>query len=286
MNEMDQFIKNTLSEPSDYINSYVAFLDMLGFKGVCGKKVLNCAEIKAIFNDIELLKMQYDNGFSELIIPDNVRKNTTFTIMSDSVVVSAPDNDDGLLFILYLCSFIQNLLLKNKILLRGGIARDEFFKCENIMFGPALVEAYSIESSLAIYPRIVLADSIINDLKNRGAFAKKGVQDCIKKYVSSKINADSDGATAHEAFTQIELLIKKSSEDSLYFVHYFNPLEMIRLRRDMTVRTVIDTVIKEGLAHKDEKIQLKYHWLDEYYRSRTQQFPFVLPNITKENLNA
>lgn len=280
MKDIDQFLINTLSEPSDYINSHVAFLDMLGFKEVCGKNILNCAEIKAIFNDIQLLKMQYDDGFSGLVIPDDVRKSTTFTIMSDSIVISAPDNDSGLLFILYLCSFIQNLLLKNKILLRGGIARGEFFKYGDVMFGPALIEAYNIESSLAIYPRVVLSENIVNGLKDRGAFAKKGVQDYIKKYVSSEDNAGSDD-TDYEDFTQVELLMKKSAEDSLYYVHYFNPLEMLKLRHDEISRNIIDNVIKNGLVHNNEKIKLKYQWLDEYYRSCTLQFPFVLPNRTK-----
>ncbi len=285
MNDINKFMENTLSEPSDYINSYVAFLDMLGFKEACGKKTLSCSEIKAIFNDIELLKMQYDGGFSGMVIPADVRKNTTFTIMSDSIVISAPDNDDGLLFILYLCSFIQNLLLKNKVLLRGGIARGEFFKCRSVMFGPALVEAYNIESSLAIYPRIVLAESIVKGLNDRGAFAKKNVQDYIKKYINSQTGESLGESTDHKDFTQIELLTKRSAEDSLYYVHYFNPLEMLKLRHDEISRNIINTVIKNGLAHHNEKIKLKYQWLDEYYQSCIKRFPFVLPNIQNENLN-
>gem|GEM_PF-2003931 len=255
------FVEQKLSEPSEYEYQYVAFLDMLGFKSICGEGKLNCSQIKAVFNDIELLKMQFNN-FSKLILPEDFYQKTDFTIMSDSIVISAPHSDLGLLFILYLSSIIQNMLLQNGILLRGGIAEGEHFKLDNIMFGPALICAYSIESNMAVYPRIVLSDSIVSSLIEKGVFNKKSVQDYIAKYKNGNENPDDKNDDA--VTTQIKLLVTVGSEDSFCFVNQFNTIELMSLSKEK--KDKIASVINEGLSNQDNGIIAKYHWLDNHYK--------------------
>ena len=52
---IEEFVERKLCEPNQYKITYIAFLDILGFKEKCSKKELSCEEIKAIFNDVELL---------------------------------------------------------------------------------------------------------------------------------------------------------------------------------------------------------------------------------------
>lgn len=275
----EQFIMDRLSEPSDYVDSYVAFLDMLGFKEQCGKKKLSCAEIKAIFDDIELLRLKCDDGFLRIVIPEGIRKQTTFTVMSDSIVISTPSNDDGLLFILYLCCFIQTSLLCHGILLRGGIAKGEFFKCGNRMFGPAFIEAYNIESSLATYPRVVISDGIIDYLKTQGLFKKLSVHDYVARY---KGGEDPIG----ENIRQIRILVVKSDEDSLCFVDYFNLIVILGLKNDSVTKDKIAKVIQKGLAHQSDRVKLKYQWIDAYYHRSIQKYSLKIPHIREEATNA
>lgn len=42
---------------------------------------------------------------------------------------------------------------------RGGIALGEFFASEALLYGPALVEAYTLEDQVAIYPRVILSQA-------------------------------------------------------------------------------------------------------------------------------
>ena len=49
------------------------------------------------------------------------------------------------------------------MILRGGIALGRLIHEEGgALFGPAMNEAYSLESKLAIYPRVVIADNAYN----------------------------------------------------------------------------------------------------------------------------
>lgn len=165
--------KYTLYESVEYRECYVAFLDMLGFSNKCVKKELSCSEIFKLLSINSLINYVAKHKFLKHIIPKDVVDSTYYSIMSDSIFIAAPANDYGLLYILYLCSFIQNMLLENNVLLRGGITKGEFFGKDDIVFGPAVVEAYNIERFISNFPRIVLAECIIDDMKKAGLFKKK-----------------------------------------------------------------------------------------------------------------
>ena len=277
--EKRQFIEKKLSEPNEYRYRYVAFLDMLGFKDMCDNKNISCYEIKAIFNEIELLKLKYDT-FSKIVISDEIVDDTEFTFMSDSIIISAPHSDLGLLFILYLSNFIQNMLLQEDVPLRGGIAEGNFFKLDNVMFGPALVSAYLIESQKAVYPRIVLCEEIIARLREKGVFKKKSVADYMAKYKTQ----NSEEYKNMAVYTEIETFIKQSTEDDCFFVHYLNPVEMLLLSHDQKKREKIESVIQNGLSHHDERIKEKYQWLEKYYNSSIESLKRVF-HFNLEDLN-
>ncbi|PDZ55088.1 hypothetical protein CON15_23105 [Bacillus cereus] len=57
---------------------------------------------------------------------------------------------------------IQLEMMRKGILMRGGLAVGLLCHNDNIVYGPAMVEAYELESKLAIYPRVVVKE---NDLK-------------------------------------------------------------------------------------------------------------------------
>ena len=254
-----------MQEPYSYSENYVAFLDLLGFKDLCRTK-LRCEEIKAIFNDIELLKWCFDNTLSLLMFSEGIRQQCTFTVMSDSIIISAPANDEGLSFMLFLCGKIQNMLLKNPhtILLRGGIAKGSFYKLDNLTFGPALIDAYTLENSVAFYPRVVISEEIVSDLRQRNIIAnsKSTVERYLKKY---RDNQDSSQP-------QIELFIQKSKDDSYSFVDYLNPLELITLRQQPeTIQTIRNHII-DGCLDQNTRHQQKYRWLLCYFNDKMKHF--------------
>ena len=51
------------------------------------------------------------------------------------------------------------------LFVRGGVSVGEFYINEDIVFGPALLDAHNTESNLACYPRIVLDDKTVGRLQ-------------------------------------------------------------------------------------------------------------------------
>lgn len=259
-----KFIEDRLQEPCSYSANYVAFLDLLGFKGLC-KSELNCEEIKAIFYDIELLKWRFDNAFSSLIFSERTREQCTFTMMSDSIVVSTPSNDEGLSFMLFLCSTIQSMLLKSPhtILLRGGIAKGNFYELDNLTFGPAFIDAYMLESNVAVCPRVVISEEIISDLKQRNVISnsKSSIERYLKNY-----KEDSNSS-------QITIFLQQSNDDGYYFVDYLNPLELMALQHQPATIQTIRCHIIDGCFNQNIRYQQKFKWLCRYFNYKIEHFP-------------
>ena len=62
--------------------------------------------------------------------------------------------------------FIRKALFDVGCLLRGGISFGELHLGKNSILGPALIRAYEIESSEAIYPRVIIDSSLEMLFKN------------------------------------------------------------------------------------------------------------------------
>lgn len=248
----NEYLEKKLNEPNQYSKGYVAFLDLLGFSNLCLNEP--CEKIKAIINDINLLKYNYIYSFSSLIIPPKVIDNTVIRLVSDSIIIVTPNNDYGLLFILYFCALLHIKLLDCGILLRGGIEKGEYFVDEKTIFGPSVIKAYHLENQQAIYPRIIISNDIVKDLKDRGFQKKRTVEDYIKER-----NEHDD------LFIQFKLLCIKYSDDR-YFVHYFNSVQNIALSKSISHKERIDSFISDSiLAYKGTKYYQKYKWLFNYY---------------------
>ena len=82
------------------------------------------------------------------------------TQFSDSLIISTNYNDAGLLHLIDHIEKIAFNFLKMGFLCRGGIASGFLFHEENVVFGPAMIEAYQLESSEAICPRIILSKEV------------------------------------------------------------------------------------------------------------------------------
>jgi hypothetical protein len=87
---------------------------------------------------------------------------------SDSIVVSEVVNDDhiGAIRMTHYASHLWWSFFAKGVLTRGGIAVGNLHHKNGILFGPAMNEAYELESQLAVYPRIVLSKDVQTHLRN------------------------------------------------------------------------------------------------------------------------
>ena len=150
----------------------VLYCDILGFSE---KVSLNeNAENQQIFDDI---KTSIDNGVkivkSFINLPnDEIKNKFRYKLFSDNLYVSfSYSNNDDLDFaksfwlLLFVTRAYQEAMLLKGILIRGGISFGNDYCDDNLIFSPALIKAYKIESEQAVFPRIIIDSEIIEKFK-------------------------------------------------------------------------------------------------------------------------
>ena len=141
----------------------VAFIDVLGAKNKIKEDVNKSLNIvHRAYNDaIAILDAMY-SGEAKSLRPE-VR------IFSDNIVIAVDSSIKGrpsaLVAVLIYAGLIQHQFLHNRYLVRGGISMGDFFVDDVMLWGTALTRAYEIESSISIYPRIVLDPNMIGELR-------------------------------------------------------------------------------------------------------------------------
>ncbi len=173
----------------DYKEHLVCFIDLLGFKSAIDQSIENNEIQKALYDLIHDLKEKslkkrvYGNIPYLYLDPQNTVKPAgevfgdnvveqfsesfplKITQFSDSFVISCPSNNSASCTLLLECIYTIKLMFFYDLgmMLRGGIALGQLVHEEGgALFGPAMNEAYSLESKLAIYPRVVISDNAYN----------------------------------------------------------------------------------------------------------------------------
>lgn len=165
-----------------YKKRIVAFIDILGFKTMVSESEQDHTKLKSISEALDFLKTWEvpDKWGIELIeIEESAQKKgiCNFTVssqirctcFSDSIVVSVMVTSDNVneVFstIVTNIAFIGAKLISDGILIRGGITIGNLIHEEDgTVIGRALIDAYELESSSAIYPRIIISDKLIEQL--------------------------------------------------------------------------------------------------------------------------
>lgn len=154
------------SEKDDYLEagkpvhrlSYCAFLDVLGlserirasYKNKAADKLLQ--EFHAIFKRrISRLKSDVDESL------------LYFKSFSDNVLLAHPrfseDMESEFGFILWSISEYQFEMALQGFFIRGGLSVGPLFVDDNSVYGEALINAYHLESKVAVSPIVVLCDN-------------------------------------------------------------------------------------------------------------------------------
>jgi hypothetical protein len=132
-----------------YSNRVVAFIDILGFK-----ELIRDDREADIFAALKLAKESENGQFHNA-------PGMRLTAFSDSIVVSDEVGDGfGYVRLLHFTSYLVWQLLEMGVLTRGGIGHGRLHHENGIVFGHALIEAYELESKQAIYPRILVPESV------------------------------------------------------------------------------------------------------------------------------
>jgi len=251
--KIERFHKNNLK--------YTAFLDILGFSNYMETKITNVYEAEEFYNKLSQIK-EYLNWIKEatlktgiLLLGDVHIKHSwisdTFiiTIENDKDIENGADIKSLMLFILaQSIAFIHHFMAENYgLLLRGGISSKYVCITDNLILGKGISESAKLEKDIAVYPRVIFEQSIIDD----------EIYEMIsKKYQDNDLNYISKDC------------------DGYYFINYLGLLQELppminsipmRDSNKYIPQSKINILVKDNL-HQKEGIRQKYKWLDEYLK--------------------
>jgi len=238
-----------------YEQRIVAFIDILGFKALLDETLDkkgndNEEAINAVVSAYEAIRDIWDLDKKSDYLNTKSSQTKKVSIFSDCLVVSFEINQSSEVFYTLLeIKWLIMRLLARKILCRGAVSLGKFIHTDNYLFGPALVEAYLLESKAAVYPRVILDTNVIEaGAKNRGNLHSLSQE---KEYVQSLLEQDSDGMYYIDYFFKAQSELDDPEYD---FPEYINNLAQ---------------VIRKGLMgsshHSKADIRVKYSWMRERY---------------------
>ena len=242
-----------------YETRIVAFVDIMGFKEKVNKSVVDKEMAEKIHRALKQILYLKKRNAEDIRNGYNIC-DIRITTFSDSAVISYPfTSESGNLFqILLDLIYLQIDLLQNDVLLRGGITIGKVFHDGEIVYGPAMNEAYRLESQVAIYPRIIIDQEVL----------LKGIT---KTYCSH-----------HDIETEcefIERLIRKDKKTGLWYLDYLSQCDELDYPEidyyDMLES--IRKVIVNGLDNDDKYVRKKYKWFRKYFNHvlRDNKLPII-----------
>ena len=234
-----------------YSKYFIAFLDVLGFK-------------KLVFSENVSSKRKIEEYFKEIkdviTILENIKNKQRLKaiIISDSVILSIPfeeDHNDRVHKLRHICvaiAKIQYALAKKNIWLRGAISsgKSYFNHDENMVVGPAYINAYLLEKELSIFPRVILDNKIIGELEEESS------QALIDKInINYFLDWNTDILYNWKKKGQGNMLLK---QDVPLFIDYFSPV----FKNLREAYTVINNIGKN--IYSDNIAYPKYRWVVDY----------------------
>lgn len=230
-----------------YEEAIVTYLDILGFKELVNSK--DAAEINnilSLFEDFSKPETKDDLpflpetfSFSDLIV--RVRRTKTEGNIKYRIGIFFHELIDLL--------HAQGDLVNKGILLRGGVAFGKIFLSGTKLFGPALIDAYELESKYAQYPRIVVSPKLIQELK---------INELLR----------SDHHDLDEELKYIKALLRQS-DDGIWFIDYLKAIEGEMDNEALYPEYIINhrqLIVKNASKFNYlNKVLAKYIWLANYH---------------------
>jgi len=248
-------------EDQKYEPCYVAFLDILGFSAKVVESRRKSEILKQLIDSLNICSCIPSGG--KKIDSDGEKRTLEIQsrYCSDTIGFFMKEEKKDFPHLLFIVRYLQDRLWELGICLRGGIALGKMYwnpKEPNITLGTGWIKAYKLESEIAIYPRIVVAEDLYESFQNHSAkpFAKEGfLKDYIKKdfdgvYFLDLLNRDvlrKKGEVLESRNGDFSIIWNLSAESS-----------------NLHIENEVQRICKDGFSSGNFRVQQKYHWLENY----------------------
>lgn len=226
-----------------YERRIVCFIDILGFSNIVKASVNSGIGRKSDLRNICGALSKLDD-FRFTLSEKMKAKDVRTTQFSDSVVISFPYVEEGnsiVAAILWIKYYHVFLIMEHGILLRGGITIGDIIHNEKRIVGPAMIDAYTLESKCAFSPRIIIDSQVVS-------LFKKAFDRCSN-------NSHS-----------IDTTLINRDDDDRYYIDYFNFSE--RDRRGCVFYYndylhQLKMLVAENEDNEDVRVREKYLWMNK-----------------------
>lgn len=209
-----------------YTNQLVAFLDVLASKSKINTK-----------DFLPLLHSMYDKTIQiEDKMQNSLHDKLNVKIFSDNLLfardyyeyikISEEEKNNIRRNIIMIIARLQQEFLKRELLLRGGIAEGNCYFDKVMVMGDALIQAYKLESEVAIYPRIIISPNLCSNIS----------QTIIEKYL-------------------------KPDLDGYYYIDYISEFFNKTKASPELIQKCYDWLCQQIEDAESEHIAQKYRWL-------------------------
>jgi len=150
-----------------YNKRMVAFLDILGFERIVDKSRNDTEIVRKLANMLMSSKhIALSILKSKLTVLKVDPTQYVYRAFSDTSVITGPyiSHDDLVFLSTWIMYYQYHLWKEEKSFLRGAIVYGDIYHDEDIIFGPAIIDAYHLErdAGKAIWPRVLIDESILD----------------------------------------------------------------------------------------------------------------------------
>lgn len=228
-----------------YEDRVILFLDFMGFKEIVENTAIDPDALTSLQKAIDRLKKIGDEALQE------TRQVSQF---SDCVVCSFDVTHPSTVFdLLNSTAFAIVDLAYMGYLVRGGITCGQLIHTDEFLLGPAMNEAYRLESRIARHPRVVIDPEVL--LRAGQSPAPQHDAEMEAGYVKGFMTRDDDGQYFYDYVSLSQQLALGIEPDDY-------PAYLGRLANK----------IEEGLEAADFSVRAKYFWLWKLYSRQIEQF--------------
>jgi len=133
-----------------YMDRAVAFIDVLGFADL----VKQSQESSRALDHVK--RLVATNKLFEKFTHQFLKSFAEAAFFSDSFVLSVDSPEHRFIHLIRETGYLCRYLLLQGLACRGAITTGPLHHRERVVVGPALVDAYRLEQSVPIYPRVIL----------------------------------------------------------------------------------------------------------------------------------
>ena len=238
----------------NYETALITHVDLLGFRSLV--KTKTPGEISKV---LRLFTEAVGSGPYRSKVPDLTENQyVSFSDLHISVIPTRRKNTAvrGIIFrqLMRLVFAQLTLFFDHDILVRGGVVVGAAVRSYRKFFGQGIIDAYDVESTRAVYPRIVVDESIFNEI------------------ISNPLVTMHDDSDLE--LRQVKGLLHYDLENGIYYIDYLKvmggelddpgayPQYLARFR------SKVDAMLEN---ERDPKARAKLEWMQRYHLRVTKR---------------